>query len=94
MKLALILKVPHDPPLQCTDEQFRTFVASLNFGDRVVECGRSMMTGETGTIVPGTREGEKCIKWDIPMCGLHGTVGQMTTSITFGARKFPSNLHI
>lgn len=91
-KVSLLALVPNNPPLDCTDEEFRAFVMSLKVGDRVVECGQSMMIGETGTVVEGSREGEKCVRWDTLF--VDSPAGRMTTSITGGTRLLPADLHL
>jgi len=91
-KVSLLALVPNNPPLDCTDEEFKAFVMSLKVGDRVVECGQSMMIGETGTVVEGSREGEKCVRWDTLF--VDSPAGRMTTSITGGTRLLPADLHL
>jgi hypothetical protein len=75
--------VKEDPPLDCTIEEFRDFIDTLNEGDRVIERGNSGMTGETGTIVISRNGHEKCVRWDTVF--REGT--GMVTSITGGTRR-------
>jgi hypothetical protein len=75
---------PVSPPLDCSLDEFRAFVETLQVGERVIERGASGMTGETGTIVLSkTPSNGKCVKWDTKF--REGT--GMVTSITGGTRR-------
>jgi hypothetical protein len=79
---------PCSPSLGCSIEEFRAFVETLQVGDRVIERGQSMMTGETGTVVMSrTPSHGKCVKWDTKFREGSG----MVTSITGGTRRLQEN---
>ena len=79
---------PCSPSLGCSIEEFRAFVETLQVGERVIERGQSMMTGETGTVVMSRTPGHgKCVKWDTKFREGSG----MVTSITGGTRRLQEN---
>ena len=82
---------PCSPSLGCSIEEFRAFVETLQVGERMIERGQSMMTGETGTVVMSRTPGHgKCVKWDTKFREGSG----MVTSITGGTRRLQENAEV
>ncbi|HEX5790451.1 MAG TPA: hypothetical protein VFY13_04820 [Luteolibacter sp.] len=55
-----------DPPIGCSEEEFRDFLLTLKPGERVVECGPVAMAGQVGTIVVShDHPGNVMVEWDV-----------------------------
>ena len=74
------------PPLGISDE-VKEYLKALQEGERVIECGKSGLTGRLGTVYiskkDGPTKGAVCVRWDKAL----GEEGQMGSSVTGGTRR-------
>ena len=69
-----------------TEQQVKDYLNGLQVDERVIETGKSCMTGRTGTVYVSTNkatEGSLCVMWD----RLPGDDSRMGTSVTMGTRR-------
>ena len=75
------------PSLDCSNAELVAYIRAMKGGERVMEMGKSCMTGCKGTVE--IRDGKVCIRWDRQEFA--DGAGVMVTSFTGGARIIQDN---
>lgn len=68
------------------DDETRKYLQGLKPGERVIETGKSCMTGRKGTVYISENESTKgsiCVMWD----AAESETEKMGTSVTWGTRR-------